>query len=155
MKLHKHSPPVIGRTQWRLSWLAALAMAMPLSAYAAEGANEPALDVLADTIISAEALAAAHAKGLERQVPRVSDDLGVILWDEGGRVRRTNNAQAPGLDNDQAVSASLSTSNGNGWSAALPSGFGAISGGTAGIVGRSSNDLANAVSGTITGLMPR
>src|SRR5512135_3445657 len=145
MKLHKPSLPVTGRThRWRLSWLAAqvLAVAMPLSVYAAEEVNsEPDHGVLADTIISAEALAAAHAKGIEQPLPHVSDDLGVILWDEGGKVRRTSNTQASDKGNDQAVSASLSISNGNGWSTALASGLGTISGGTTNIAGRTSNDL--------------
>ena len=145
MNLLKRFLPVIDRTRrWRLLWpaaIAALAIAMPAWANSdTDGSAERGLGAQAETL-SAEALASTHAKGVEPQTPRASENPGVILWDETGSVRRTSTTQNSGSGSEQVISAGLSANIGTG--------------GPAGVVGGASYGLSNAVNVTVTGLSLR
>lgn len=159
MKPCKPSPPVTERIRrwmlFRSAVLAVVAMGLPLWASAGGDANgERALGALTDAL-SAEALAAAHAKGVEPQIPRAGKNPGVILWDESGSVRRTSITQSTGSGNDQVISASFAGNAGVAWPVGQPLGPGSTAGTAVGIAGRATGDLTDAVSGAITGQLPR
>jgi hypothetical protein len=126
MSLYKHYFHAVHSIRWlRIFAPAAVASALLAAspAQAESGGNGKAewgLGGTAETVAQ-EVLANAHAKGLEPQVTRPSDDPGVILWDETGSVRRTSVTQSVGSGGQQAILGSLGSGAGSAVSGAINS----------------------------------